>query len=61
MKRVLIHLQEAEAPAASADFSVSIASEPTKVAKKKGKPSAAVAQTQKALTRNQRNQAKAKK
>jgi hypothetical protein len=57
----LTHLQEAEAPAPSADFKVSIASEPTKVAKKKGKPGAAVAQTQKAPTRNQRNQAKAKK
>jgi hypothetical protein len=52
--------QEAEAPAASNEFKVAIASEPTKVAKKKGKPAAA-AQTQKAPTRNQRNQAKAKK
>jgi hypothetical protein len=57
----LILVQEAEAPAASNDFKVAIASEPTKVTKKKGKPGVAAAQTQKAPTRNQRNQAKVKK
>ena len=57
---VSLPLQEAEAPASN-DFNVALASEPTKVTKKKGKPGAAAAQTQKAPTRNQRNQAKAKK
>ena len=57
---VSLSLQEAEAPASN-EFNVALASEPTKVTKKKGKPGAAAAQVQKAPTRNQRNQAKAKK
>ena len=61
LRRELTRAQEAEAPAPSTDFKLSIASEPTKVAKKKGKAGAAAVQTQKAPTRNQRNQAKAKK
>ena len=56
----MTRVQEA-APAASTDFKVAIASEPTKVSKKKGKAGAAAVQQQKAPTRNQRNQAKAKK
>jgi hypothetical protein len=55
-------VQEAEAPVVSTtDFKVAVASEPTKVVKKKGKAGAAASPAQKAPTRNQRNQAKAKK